>query len=744
MPRRQIRPHTSPQLIGTERPRPAPGRGWTRWVRVLLVAGLLALSVFGPQAVANAIPNPLDVLDGVKQGFECKEAPQPQLPREPQEAWFDEQSKARNGSGNGNPAHPYEVYGWAGLSWHTYDLGCGPDPTRAPDAMGDNKLGNVFFSIGKHVMAMAFWLDDQAATPSEAEARGITPMWKNFDNIVTAVATTLKDRVFTPWVGVALMVAACVAGYRALKQNTAAVMKVLLLCGACMTLGGLLVGAPQKAIQIADDSFAAMITDTQSTILKYGGNITASDPRNVMVENVLLPDYYKGWFGANHNPASPEGRKIDEELRKSLAFTYDEQREVTKPDGLTIDGDKANKMVSDKQQAFEKLAEDLGNQDTGAYRQFQGKESGRTSTGFLSMIKVGMPSLVWAGGSLLKILGLLVIRFAILFAPIWVPWVAMSGGLLERAFRIIMGAWLWAIAAAGILGVYLVSLVKLYDNVTPGIDGAWRLWFLLILTIIAWMIMRPFKRISTVARSDATSITNKTLRRGRGAGSKLYKAAQWAGGPVQGAAEGIGNSIGEEAGKGPRRGVDATGYQRSLASTWRPEGQFDRMRRTQGQHNQGYVNSVHDPDSVWNTPGSGRRGSRINDPVVIDGEVLSSHLGGPAGMSADERAGGFTNTAVPQRTRIDDDTPAPVRAPDVWDGGESSPIAPMRLYRPSQDQPQLAAVGAASSASEQPAPRTLPTITFSRSERGSAPRGSRPRVWDSANTSLTDQGPLDG
>lgn len=737
MPRRQIRPHPTHVPGRLHRPTPV-GQQMSRWVRLFLVAGILAVTVCGPQAAANAIPNPLDAL---KSGYECKESPRPQMPREPNEAWFDEQSKSRNNSGNGDPAHPYEVYGWAGLSWHTYDLGCGPDPTRAPDAVADTKFGNGFLSIGKHLMAMAFWLDDQAATPAEAQARGITPMWKNFDNIVTAVATTLKDRVFSPWVGLALLIAACVAGYRALQQNTAAVMKVVMLCGATMLLGGLMIGAPQKAIGIADDTFASLITDTQSTILQVGGGITADDPRNVMIENVLLPDYYKGWFGPNHDPSSPGGKDIDARLRATLAFSYDEQNAAMKPGTNSIDGEKANETANKKAEDFGKLAEELSGQDTGAYRQFQGKESGRTSTGFMAMVKTGMPSLVWAGGSLLKILGLLVIRFAVLFAPIWVPWVAMSGGLLERAFRIIMGAWLWAIAAAGILGIYLVALVRLYSGVTPGIDGAWRLWFLLIMTVIAWSIMRPFKRISTVARSDATSITQKTLRRGRGAGSKLWKGAQWAGGPIQGAAEGLGNAIGDEVGNVKQGFKVMGGYQPSPPSTWRPEGQFDRMRLAQGESNQGYINSVNNPDSVWNK--TGRSGPRIDDPVIVDGEVLSSHLGGSGGLSADEHAGGFTNTAVPHRDRIDTHTPAPVRAPDVWDGGVDSPIAPMRLYRPSQDQLQLPAgsstpSGASSSAT--PPARLLPTISINRPVReASAPR---PHVWD--NSSLTDRGRLDG
>ena len=36
----------------------------------------------------------------------------------------------------------YEQYGYAGLRWHTYDLGCGPDMSRNPDAVIGTAVSN--------------------------------------------------------------------------------------------------------------------------------------------------------------------------------------------------------------------------------------------------------------------------------------------------------------------------------------------------------------------------------------------------------------------------------------------------------------------------------------------------------------------------------------------------------------------------------------------------------------------------
>ena len=41
----------------------------------------------------------------------------------------------------------YEQYGYAGLRWHTYDLGCGPDAARDPDAVIGTAVSNWMINI---------------------------------------------------------------------------------------------------------------------------------------------------------------------------------------------------------------------------------------------------------------------------------------------------------------------------------------------------------------------------------------------------------------------------------------------------------------------------------------------------------------------------------------------------------------------------------------------------------------------
>lgn len=57
----------------------------------------------------------------------------------------------------------------------------------------------------------------------------------------------------------------------------------------------------------------------------------------------------------------------------------------------------------------------------------------------MAMLKLAMPSLLWIGASVLKLTALLAIRFAVLFAPLWIPVAIAHGGWLSRVLRTLPG-----------------------------------------------------------------------------------------------------------------------------------------------------------------------------------------------------------------------------------------------------------------------------------------------------------------
>lgn len=656
-------------------------------------------------------------------GFDCKEVPSPEFPNEVLETTFDSSSAdrpAREGGGGTG----YETYGWAGLKWHTYDLGCGADVVRAPDAVGDSTMGNAFLTIGKSMAAAAFWLDDQTKTGQAAEDAGITPALEQFDRIVYAITNGMRG-IYWQWLGISLTVVAAMVLWKAMKADAAGVTRTSMIAAAGLALGALMVGVPQKAVQIADETFGSLITETQDQIfsVRFGGGPGDSgslvgggptDPRNVLIDQIFLPDWRKGWFGTNYDAADEAG--LGPKLRDSLAFTYAEQHEVK-------DDPKAQAQLAEaKADKFREIVSDLEDDYQLSYYQFQGKDSGRTSTGFMGMIKLAMPSTLWIGASLLKLVALLAIRIAILFSPLWVPIAIATAGSLARILRMLATAYMWGVAGAVIVALYLMALVQLYVNSNGEVDGSWRLWFMVLLTVACWTIMRPFKRISQTFTQNSASMVNRKARTAkRSIKTKAFAAAATAAG-APGAA-----IAAKAADRFARRGHHAADDGNEATTAARPEGRALNGRRQQtltrsraeARKAQVQSRTAH----LGRTSASAaERDARIAGIAAVASRDLARGTGGVNGNDAEQAV---TSGATAWRRFDKDEAERLVQERRArkelltasvgqrWDGGGRSVIAPMKVYT--------------SSRSRQPANRA--TVL---SDRSSVEPARGTKVWTAA------------
>jgi hypothetical protein len=552
--------------------------------------------------------------------------------------------------------------------------------------------------VGQSLAAIAFWLDDQTKSGTEAATAGITPALDQFDTIVASIATGTSG-VYGKWIGLALMCGATVILWNALKSNAAAVTKTVMLAAAAVTLGALMIGAPQKAMNVADETFGQLITGTQGEVFEAAGLET--DPRNVLMDKILLPDISKGWFGPNFDESGlPPDQQLQPKLRDTLAFTYDEQERVKG------DTDAANELAESKAARFQdEIIKPLSTQNL-SYTQFQGKDSGRTSTGFLAMVKVGLPSLLWSGASILKIVALLSIRFAILFAPMWVPFVVLSGGFLERVMRMIGTAYLWGVAGATIVALYLVALVKLYYVDNGSVDGSWRLWFMVILSLICWFIMRPFKRISSTFRQNSAGALNrKAVRAKSSIKHKAFDAASFAvGGPATTMAK---KTVGAFHRSSDNNDGDDT-------TPVRPEGRGLIARRQQDSDNaRAAARAASDRMPGASLGRENERDARIAGIAAASGTAALRTKTGISSVGIGTDADDTTEDidfarrrGHSERFRIDADLHEErsrglrqaAQRPSVdeqWNGGTSSVIAPMKVFTPTTMSSEHRAAAAA-------------------------------------------------
>ncbi|WP_241997170.1 hypothetical protein [Rhodococcus sp. SMB37] len=687
-------------------------------------------------------------------GFDCKEVPSPEFPNETIETTFDSSSANRapleTGGGTG-----YESYGWAGLKWHTYDLGCGEDLVKAPGAVGDTTLGNTFLTIGKSLAAAAFWLDDQTKTGQGAAEAGITPAITQFDRIIYSISDGMSG-VYTQWLGIALTVVAAIVLWKALKADAAGVTKTSAIAAAGLMLGALFVGAPQKAVQVADETFGSLITETQDQIFSVqfgdgpgGGTLSGgpTDPKNVLIDKVFLPDWRTGWFGANYDATDAAG--LGPKLRDALAFSYAEQERVKN------DPQAQAELAEQKADKFREIVDALESDYQLSYYQFQGKDSGRTSTGFLGMIKLALPSMLWIGASLLKITALLAIRFAILFAPLWVPLALAGGGWLARILRMLAAAYMWGVAGAVIVALYLMALVQLYVNDDGQVDGTWRLWFMILLTVVCWAIMRPFKRMSQTFTQNSASMVNRKARSVKQSIKRKAFAAAGAAAGVPG-----GHLIAEKAAdrweRRTGRGTEsddgshhrADGAERTPT---RPEGRGLTNRRQQAL-SKSRVEARKERLGLDGCFGgrpadtAAERDARIAGIAAVASRDLARGKTPVEGTAAERAAA----TGVSAWRRLDKDEAESRRQERTarkelltassgqrWDGGDRSAIAPMKVYTPDRRRDfARATTNAAASTSASTGPRQSRRAALSGEQSTTVP-APRPRVWNAPAPSET-------
>lgn len=740
--------------IGSDAPVSA-GR-FARWARLFAVVALLLLANFGPGSpAASAVPGLPDL--GGNRGFSCDEPPNPQLPKAVLPSLLDSSSAQRPAAENASPTG-YQTYGWAGLTWSTYDLGCGEDLVRAPSAVMDTKYGNQFLTIGQALTAAAFWLDDQTKTGTAAGQEGRPSALAEFDRIITSLSSAFAG-IYGNWLGVGLMVAASIAAWNALRSDTAGLTKTAGIAMAAMALGALMVGAPQKAIQVTDDTLGTLITDTQDEIFSIsiddaGGTLGAgaNDPKNVLLDRILLEDIKKGWFGANYeDPAHCGGAAPAEatggqqclwlDLRDSLAFTYAEQEEIRN------NPEAADRIVTAKDQKFRNdIVKPLEEQGI-SYYTFQGKDSGRVGIGFMAMVKVSMPSVLWLGASLLKLLALLSVRFAILFAPVWIPIAAAHGGLLSRVMRTLAAAYMWAVVGSVLVSLYLVALVRLFVTDNGNVDGTWRLWFMVLLSVICWLILRPFKRITqTISGNRASLVSRKARSAQTMLKSAFFKGVGAAiGGPV-GAGAAAAGGAGADAGRGPdSAGSDTTASGGGGHPQTRPEGRglHDHRQTTMTKGQAQARKQRAGTDRGLHTDGGGQRFQERDARLAGIAAAASNEVLHNSGKSAKpdgaqpetEQAIEIGRTAG-ERFAKEDAEPVSRPQPQVgrrWDGGEGATIAPMRVYTPARGNQAVDGIVPLVSISAPSRPRHGESSSDTRS----------PRVWDPAPTSASTNGRAD-
>lgn len=600
--------------------------GTARGRMLLLVIGVLlaAHAVFAAPALAQS---PFG---------DCKEAPNPERPGSGMVGAIDPTP-----IGHGQPGSVYAEVGYAGLVWHTYDLGCGPSGIRDPDAVIGNWTGNQLFNVAKVIVGATNGLHYALA-----EDGLLAPL----DDLIVSGTVALYDSVYAPWFGLVAVLLAIVLFRHIWRGDLATVSKRGIWALAGIWLAAATYLTPLLYTQVLDEVLVDGSEQIRTGFLDEVG-IEARDALPTLLhDQIVYTNWLRGVFGS---PDGPQARELGRDLVRAQAYT---KQEIA--DGADDPDSGAEER---KKQEYKAIAERTGS----SYGYFQGVDGSRIGTGFLAMLQAMMFALFQLLAQTALLLAQVLLRVVILVGPVIGLIAILYHEMLRGVGRAVGAALLNVIVISALTALHTLVMVWVFDP-ARGLSVLAQMMLAGLVTLVMLMVARPVRRMWQMVELSVGAV----------------------GGALPSAPPGVLSRL-----RRRRAGAEPTAAERFWDEAREtdpdpapPPTSEPRRARPEGS---GAVTAVAErlDRNGWSPPVTpralGQRPDRPDGAAALpagtggtDGHNRSPAL--PAGFSSTEsRRTGFGSTESRRPSRIID-TP-PVVAESGWDrGGEDAVLVPSR------------------------------------------------------------------
>jgi hypothetical protein len=419
--------------------------------------------------------------------FDCKESPTPDMPGQGLAGFFGPEPSALPPADDpfAEDARTtvYEQYGFAGLRWHNYDLGCGPDAASNPEAVIGTSVGNWVMNLPVAFASLTASLTEVSFKPTFLDV---------FDPMLTRVSGALHKSLFARWVpaivallGVMLLIK---ARGMALATTAAAVGWALFV----VVVATALFRWPVQAGNFADDS----VTTTLGTVVDGLNGSKSHDPSTSVASSVQSSILYTAWLAGTLGSAhSATAEKYGPDLFKAQTLSWREAAIVRE------DPDTGKQIIEEKQEQFGELAETIREEDPAAYEFLTGSRSDtRVAYAFLAALAalLALPFLLVS--SLLLLGSFLIVRLAVMLFPAFA-----TLGLFPAARGIVIGVGRTVGAALvnsvifGAGAAVTIVVIGVILDPSAGIPGWLTLVLLPLFSLIMWLTLKPFRRLTSMA-----------------------------------------------------------------------------------------------------------------------------------------------------------------------------------------------------------------------------------------------------
>jgi uncharacterized membrane protein len=425
-------------------------------------------------------------------GMDCKEAPTPDMPGQGVSAFFhkapDRLPAHEDPFARGASTTIYEQYGYAGLRWNTYDLGCGPDAARHPDAVIGTAISNWTLNLPTSLTALTSSITEVAFAPSFLDV---------FDPTIRRVSEALHEGLFASWVPavIALLgIMVLVKARRAALATTAASIGWALIVILVATA---LFKWPIAAGHFADDTVTATLG---AVVGDLSDENESKSPGVTVASNVHESIFYSAWLaGTLGSTDSATAKRYGPELFQAQALTWSEANIVHD------DPERGEQIIADKKQQFEDIAAQIQDTDPAAYEHLTGKRSD-TRVGYALLATLAallaLPFLLVA--ALLLIGSFLIVRLAVMLFPAFATvGVFPAGRGVVIGIGRTVGAALVNAVIFGIGAAVTIRIIGLILDPASKLPGWLALVLMPLCGFIMWVALKPFRRLTTMVNPHA-------------------------------------------------------------------------------------------------------------------------------------------------------------------------------------------------------------------------------------------------
>ncbi|MCW2504183.1 MAG: hypothetical protein JWO79_2467, partial [Actinomycetia bacterium] len=470
-------------------------RGRPRLRATLLLAAVLG-ALFGtltPGAVASAEGcSFLNLKACVSDVTDCKTIPTPSRPDSGLAGWF--LSAPKNPSTEdpfkaGAKVSPYEVYGYAGLDYSTYDLGCA-GPARDPEASALNSIANLIQTPALWLVALDNSVREYAYQPGS--------MWGWTNDLVAKASNALHERVFTAWGAVALLLVGVWLMWGARGGNMSHAVVTAGWAVLVMAIVTVVAAWPVKASTVADSALTGALGQVSAGL---SATDTAGDSRppavrasGVLTNTVLYQQFLRGTLGSSDSDVAV---KYGPKLYEARAFSWAEVAEMKKHP------DQRQAMIDRKQELWTAAAGAVQKEDPDAYEYLAGhKGSEKVGAAVLAFVSALVVTPFDIMASLLILVAFLIIRLAVAFLPAigTVGILRPASGPLRGLLRTVLAAIINCVIFGAGSAVFLLAVQVITGT---GSLAGWQQILLLWLTgLILWLLLRPYRRLTQLTGVD--------------------------------------------------------------------------------------------------------------------------------------------------------------------------------------------------------------------------------------------------